>query len=366
MQKMNDPHNTNDTNGTNGTNDTDDTNASDNTSRSASSSTPTRRVALQRLAAWTALGSAPLARAADGGFPERPVRIVVPFAAGNTLDTALRQVAEEFSKSTGQPLLIDNKPGGAGIVAATSVMAAPPDGYTLLLTNTSMLTINPHTFAKLPYDPEKSFRPVTNFLGSAMVMAVNASVPANNVKEFVEWVKSRPGKVSFASFTAGNSSHFAGVLLNQRAGIDMLHVPFNGTPPAVTNLLGGQVDAAFLPLLAVKPHVDSGKVKVLAVTSPQRSALLPQVATFREQGYPDLEIYIWAAIVAPAATPDAAIAKLNAEFVKILRSAEMKEKWRAFDFEPLPSTPQEFTQFARADSKRWAEAVKISGFKATE
>ncbi len=323
----------------------------------------TRRYILQAISATPLLAGLP---AMAQSFPDKPVRIIVPFAAGNTLDTALRQVAEEFKKNTGQPLVVENKPGGSGIIAAQSVMAAPADGYTLLLANTSMLTINPHTFAKLPYDAEKTFRPITNFLGTSMVMAVNASVPASNVKEFVAYAKANPGKVSFASFTAGNSSHFAGVILNQRAGIEMIHVPFNGTPPAVQNLVGGQVNAAFLPLLAVKPHMDSGKVKVLAVTSPQRSLLMPNVATFREQGFPDLDIYIWAAIVAPAATPDAAVVRLNAEFVKALRSSEIKEKWRVADFETLPSTPEEFSKFAQADSKRWAEAVKISGFKASE
>ncbi len=300
------------------------------------------------------------------GFPDKPVKVVVPFAPGNTLDTALRQVAEVFKQNTGQALIVEAKPGGSGIIAAQTVMQAAPDGYTLLLANTSMFTINPHTFAKLPYDPDKNFKPVTNFLGSAMVMAVNASVPANNVAEFVAWTRANPGKVSFASFTAGNSSHFAGVILNQRAGLDMTHVPFNGTPPAVQNLVGGQVNAAFLPLLAVKPHVDSGKVKMLAVTSPQRSALAPNLATFREQGYPDLDIYIWAAIVAPAGTPDAIISKLNAEFGKALRSTEIRDKWTAMGFEPLPSTPDEFTRFSQAESRRWMEAVKISGFKAAE
>jgi tripartite-type tricarboxylate transporter receptor subunit TctC len=323
-----------------------------------------RRYILQAMSAASLAAAMPAVQAQS--FPDKPVRIIVPFAPGNTLDTALRQVAEEFKKNTGQALVVENKPGGSGIIAAQSVMAAPADGYTLLLANTSMLTINPHTFAKLPYDAEKTFRPITNFLGTSMVMAVNASVPANNVKEFVAYAKANPGKVSFASFTAGNSSHFAGVILNQRAGIDMIHVPFNGTPPAVQNLVGGQVNAAFLPLLAVKPHMDSGKVKVLAVTSPQRSLLMPNVATFREQGFPDLDIYIWAAIVAPAGTPDAVAARLNAEFVKVLRSADIKEKWRVADFETLPSTPEEFSKFAQADSKRWAEAVKISGFKASE
>ena len=323
-----------------------------------------RRTLLQTLASLPLAATLPLAWAQS--FPDKPVRVVVPFAPGNTLDTALRQVAEVFKANTGQQLLVDAKPGGSGIIAAQNVMQAAPDGYTLLLANTSMFTINPHTFAKLPYDPEKNFKPVTNFLGSAMVMAVHSSVPASNVAEFVAWAKANPGKVSFASFTAGNSSHFAGVILNQRAGLDMTHVPFNGTPPAVQNLVGGQVNAAFLPLLAVKPHVDSGKVKVLAITSPQRSPLAPTLATFREQGYPELEIYIWAAIAAPAATPDAVISKLNAEFGKALRSAEIKDKWSAMGFEPLPSTPEEFSRFAQGESKRWGEAVRISGFKASE
>jgi len=323
-----------------------------------------RRSVLQTLAATPALALLPRAFAQTAA--DRPIRVVVPFAAGNTLDTALRQVAEVIKQNSGQTVLVDAKPGGSGIIAAQHVMQAAPDGSTLLLANTSMFTINPHTFAKLPYDPDKNFKPVTNFLGSAMVMAVHSSVPASNVAEFVAWTKANPGKVSYASFTAGNSSHFAGVILNQRAGLDMTHVPFNGTPPAVQNLVGGQVNAAFLPLLAVKPHVDSGKVKLLAITSPQRSPLAPNLATFREQGYPELDIYIWAAIVAPAGTLDPVIARLNAEFTRALRSTEIRDKWQAMGFEALPSTPEEFTRFAQAESKRWAEAVRISGFKASE
>jgi len=314
--------------------------------------------------AGAAQAQSPSASAAS--WPERPVRIVVPFAAGNTLDTAVRVVAEEFRKNTGQPLLVEARPGGSGIVAAQAVAQAAPDGYTLLLSNTSMLTINPHTFSKLPYDAEKSFKPVSNFLGTAMVMAVHASVPANTVREFVDWARPQGSKVAYASFTAGNSSHFAGVIFNQKTGLSMVHVPFNGTPPAVQNLVGGQVQAAFLPLLAVKPHLEAGRVKVLAVTSPQRSALMPTVATFSEQGYPELEIYIWAAVSAPAATPDAVIASVNRELVKALRAQEVKDKWRTMDFETLPSTPEELARFVAADYKRWGEAVRISGFKANE
>jgi tripartite-type tricarboxylate transporter receptor subunit TctC len=299
-------------------------------------------------------------------FPERPVRVVMPFAAGNTLDVALRQVSEEFRRNTGQSLLIEARPGGAGVIAAQAVMQAPPDGYSLLLSNISMLTINPHTFAKLPYDPEKSFRPVTGFVGTSLVMAVPASLPANDVRGFLAWAKANPSGANFASFTAGNASHFAGVILSQRSGVDLVHVPFNGTPPAVTALLGGQVNAAFLPLMAVKPHVESGKVKVLAVSSPQRSPLAPNVPTFREAGFPELEIYIWSGLSAPAGTPDAVIAKLQAEFVRAMRAPEVREKWRAQDFEALTFTPDEFRDFIRTDLKRWAEPVRVSGFKASE
>ena len=328
---------------------------------------PSRRLALAAGVAALLLALAGPRPAAAQAFPDRPVKVIVPFAAGNTLDNALRQVGEEFKKNTGQQLLIENKPGGGGVIAAQTLMQAPPDGYTLLLTNTSMLAINPHTFTKLPYDADKSFLPVTGFLGASLVMAVHPNVPASTLKEFIAYTKTKPpGTVSYASFTAGNSSHFAGVILNQKAGIELTHVPFNGTPPAVQNLVGGQVNAAFLPLLAVKPQVDAGKLKVLAVSTPKRSPLLPNVPTFLEQGLPELEIYIWSGLSAPAGTPAPVIARLNAEFVKALNSADIREKWRAVDFEPLPMSPEEFRGFVQADSRRWADAVRVSGFKATE
>jgi tripartite-type tricarboxylate transporter receptor subunit TctC len=299
-------------------------------------------------------------------YPDKPVKIIMPFAAGNTLDVSLRQVGELFTRSTGQPLIIENKPGGAGFIAAVACAQAAPDGYTLLLGNTSMLTINPHTFSKLPYDPVKSFRPVTNFLGATMVFAANVGVPANTLQEWIAYVKANPKKTNFASFTAGNSSHFAGVLLNKHAGLDMVHVPFNGTPPAVQNLVGGQVQTAFLPLMAVKAQVEAGKVKVFAVTSEKRSPLMPNVPTFLELGVPDLNIYIWSSLMAPVATPDAIINKLNTEFTNALKTKEIQDKWRMVDFEPLPTTPEESANYIQADSKRWAEAVRISGFKAQD
>lgn len=314
----------------------------------------------------TTLCAAALGVAQAQSFPLKPVRIITPFGAGNTLDTALRVMGEKFKESTGQPLVIDNKAGGSGFIAAQAAAISPPDGYTLLLGGTGLMAINPHIFSKIPYDPEKGYKPVANFLGSALVFAVHPSVPADNLPDFIKWAKTNPGKGSFASYSAGNASHFAGVILNQRAGLDLLHVPFNGTPAATTNLVGGQVQSAFLPLLSLKQHMDAGRVKVLAITGDGRSPLAPNVPTFRELGYPDLNLYVWAALYAPASTPDAVVQKLSMEIAKALRTAEVGEKFRAMDFTPLPSTPDELATFVRNDSKRWAEAVKLSGFKAAE
>lgn len=325
---------------------------------------------MQRRSILKTIGAGSLGLALPGvhaqSFPDRPIRMMLPYAAGNTVETHLREVGELFKANTGQPLVLEAKPGGSGIIAAESVKNAPADGYTLLVCNTTMFTINPHTRTNLSYDPDRDFKPVTNLLGASMVMAVNSAVPAGTLAEFVRWAKANPGKVSFASFTAGNTSHFAGVILNDRAGIDMLHVPYTGTPPVVTALLANTVQVAFLPMMAVKQHVEAGKIKVLAITTPKRSPHLPSVPTFRELGYPDLEIYIWAGIAAPARTPDAVVARLNAEFTKTLRAKEIKDRWFPRDFEPLPSSPEEFRTFYRDESRRWSEAVKISGFKATD
>lgn len=327
----------------------------------------TRRRILSCLLAgtMTPFATSPACAAADT-FPARPVRVIVPFAAGNTLDAALRLVGERYRERTGQPLIIEARPGGSGVIAARAGASAAPDGYTLLLANTGMLTINPHTFASLPYDPMRDFKPVTGFLGSPLMFAVHPSVPADTLPDFVAWARSRPGKLSFASFTAGNSSHLAGVLLNRRAGLDMVHVPYNGTPPAVQNLVGGQIQAAFLPLLAMQPHLQAGRLKLLATTSAARSPLAPSVPTFRELGYPELEFDTWAALVAPADTPDAVVARLNADFTAILRGTDIHQRWRAWDFVAQPSTPQALAAQIRQESGRWAEAVRLSGFRANQ
>ena len=269
-------------------------------------------------------------------------------------------VGTKLTERWGQPVLVENKPGGSTIIGVDFVVKSPPDGYTLLLSNTSMMTINPYTFAKLPYDPEKSYKPVTGFLGASLVLAVNAAnVPANNVKEFVAWAKTQSGGVSYASFTAGNSSHFAGVIMNQRTGLNMVHVPFNGTPPAVQNLVGGQVHAAFLPLTAVRPHVESGKVKVLAIVGKRRSPLL-DAPTLKEAGF-EPPILSWVGMTAPAGTPKDIIAKLHADMAKGLRSPELTQRFNAQGFDIVANTPAEASAFFKQEIDRWTAVVKQSG-----
>ncbi len=328
--------------------------------------TPLTRRTMLASAAACAFAATGAARAQDA-FPSKPIRVVVPFAPGNTFDVALRQVSEEMVKAGGQPLVIDNKPGASGIIAAQLVANAPPDGYTILLASLSHLAVNPYTFSKLPYDPEKSYRPITNLLGATLIMVVNAQqVPSTNYRDFVSWAKGQGNKVSYASFSAGNTSHFAGVILNKAAGLDMVHVPYNGTPPAVQSVLAGNTQVAFVPLPAAKQHIEAGKLRAIATTGAAPPALMPSIPTFRSLGVPELEIYLWGALLAPAGTPDDVMRTLNRQLVGAIRTQPVRDKFASMDFEPMPSTPDEFTAYLRKEQARWSEAVKLSGFKASE
>lgn len=308
----------------------------------------------------TALAATPLA-AQD--FPNKPIRMISPFPAGNVNEIVVRTVGDKLKESTGQPFVYEYKPGGAGVIAAQALMASPPDGYTVLLCTSGMTSINPHAFAKLPYDPARDFAPITAAIRTQLVFAAHPATPGNTLAEFIANAKANPGKTNFASFTAGNPSHFAGVILNQLAGIDMLHVAYKGTPPAVQDLLGGQVMTAFVPIISAKPHIEAGKMKAYALTG-ARSPLLPNLPTFKELGYPQMEIYAWTGFLAPAGTPPAIVQRLNREFTAALRLPEAQAKLRAIDLEPIPNTPEEFAAMMKADTERWRDTVKASGFKA--
>ena len=295
-------------------------------------------------------------------FPNKPIRMISPFPAGNVNEIVVRAVGDRFKEVTGQPFVYEYKPGGAGVIAAQTLMAAPPDGYTVLMSTSGLTSINPHAFAKLPYDPVRDFAPITAAIRTQLVFAAHPSVPGNTLAEFIAYAKANPGKTNFASFTAGNPSHFAGVILNQLAGIDMLHVAYKGTPQAVQDLLGGQVMTAFVPIISAKPHVEAGKLKAYALTG-ARSPLLPNLPTFKELGYPAMEIYAWTGFLAPAGTPSAIVQRLNREFTAALRLPDVQAKLRAIDLEPIPNTPDEFAAMMKADTERWRDTVKASGFR---
>lgn len=296
-------------------------------------------------------------------FPARPIKLISPFPAGNVNEIVVRSVGDRFKEVTGQPFVYEYKPGGAGVIAVQALTSAPADGYTVLLNTSGMTSINPHAFAKLPYDPARDFAPITAAIRTQLVFAANPSTPGNNLADFIAYAKANPGKTNFASFTAGNPSHFAGVILNQLAGIDMLHVAYKGTPPAVQDLLGGQVMTAFVPIISAKPHVEAGKMKAYALTG-SRSPLLPNTPTFKELGYPQMEIYAWTGFLAPAGTPAAVVQKLNREFTAALKLPDVQAKLRAIDLEPIPNSPEEFAAMMKADTERWRDVVKASGFKA--
>ena len=296
-------------------------------------------------------------------FPVKPIRMISPFPAGNVNEMVVRTVGDRFKEVTGQPFVYEYKPGGAGVIAAQALMAAPPDGYTILLCTSGMTSINPHAFAKLPYDPARDFAPITAAIRTQLIFAAHPTVPATTLAEFIAYAKANPGKTNFASFTAGNPSHFAGVILNQLAGLDMLHVAYKGTPPAVQDLLGGQVMTAFVPIISAKPHVEAGKLKAFALTG-ARSPLMPGLPTFKELGYPQMEIYAWTGFLAPAGTPAAIVQRLNREFTTALRLPDAQAKMRAIDLEPIPNTPEEFAAMMKADTERWRDTVKASGFRA--
>ena len=303
-------------------------------------------------------------QAAAQAFPSQPVRVLVPFAAGNVLESSLRAVGERFRESTGQPLLVEARPGGGGIVAAQALQAARADGHTALLATQAILAVNPHIYRTLPYDPQRDFAPVGELFNSPFALTVHPGVPAANVAEFIAWVKANPGKVSYGSIAPGTPSHFLGVLINLEYGTDLTHVPYKGSPTMLPDLLAGRVQVGFLSLDTIRTQVESGKLRALAVTGADRSGLLPATPTMAESGYPRMQAYAWSGIVVPRATPDAVVRRLHAEFARATAIPEVRAELRKLGMDPVAGTPEEFAARIRSESERWARVVKSSGFSA--
>ena len=296
--------------------------------------------------------------------PTKPVRIVVPFAPGGQPDVVARSLAEPLSKALGQPVIVENRPGAGGNIAAEAVAKSAPDGHTLLMGTNGPLAVSPALYRNLAYDPLKDLAPVTLVGTSPNLLAVHPSLGVTTLGELVAKAKSEPGKLNFSSVGKGSISQLSMELLNSVAGIRTVHIPYNGGAPAVTALIAGDVQLLSLNPTALIPQMQAGKIKVIAQTSAKRSPLVAAVPTIAESGYPGFEADVWMAVMAPAATPADAIKRLNAELVKIIRDPALKETlWDRQWIDPVGSTPEEVTAVIRRESDKWARTVKAVGIE---
>ena len=300
---------------------------------------------------------------ADEPYPAKPVRIIVPYPAGGVADLLPRTVGQKLSDKWGQPVIVENKPGASGNIGMAEGARAAPDGYTIVLAPTGNLTVNQFLFNNLPFDAAKDFTPITVLATSPNVLVVHPSVPAKTFRELVDYAKANPGKLNFASQGEGSGAHLAGELLNIEAGIKTTHIPYKGMAPAVTDLLGGQVQMMFAGISTVLQHIKSGKLVALAIASPQRNPQLPEVATVAESGFPGFDVTSWYGLVARAGTPPAVIRKIHADSVEALRSDEVRAKLQTLGLEPLGNSPEEFEKMIAAESRKWSDIVRKAGIK---
>ncbi len=319
--------------------------------------------ALAALGAGVALVLAPLAGAQVPAYPTKPIRLVVPFPPGGATDILARAVAQKLTEAWGQQVIVDNRPGAGGNIGSELVAKAAPDGYTLEMGTVGTHAINASLYAKMPYDHVKDFVPVILVAGVPNVLVVHPSVPVNSVAELIAYAKANPGKLNFASSGSGTSIHLSGELFKVMAGVQMTHVPYKGSAPAMQDLLGGQVQLMFDNLPPSLPQIKAGKLKALAVTSVTRAPALPDTPTVAEAGLPGFEASSWFGVLAPAGTPPAIVAKLNAEIAKWLATPEAKEKMLALGANAVGGPPEDFAKHIAVETAKWAKVVKESGAK---
>jgi tripartite-type tricarboxylate transporter receptor subunit TctC len=295
-------------------------------------------------------------------YPSRPVRLIVPFAPGGGLEITARSIGQKLTLKRGQAIVVDNRPGAATIVGTDIASKAAPDGYTLLMITTTF-AINPSLYGKLPYDPLRDFAPVTQITSVPNILVVNPSIAAHSVRELIALVKAKPGQINYASAGAGTSPHLATELLKTMAGIDMTHIPYKGIPPAVTDVIAGRVSMLMTTTISAGPHVKSGKLRALAVTSPKRLAAMPDVPAIAET-VPGYEADAFQAMVAPAGVPREIVRQLANDIADILRLPDVRERITADGAEPIGSTPEVFAVFLKKETTKWGKVVKDSGAKA--
>ncbi len=294
-------------------------------------------------------------------YPTRPIRLVVPFPPGGGTDIMGRLVASHLTEKLGVQTVVDNRGGAGGIMGTELAAKASPDGHTLLIGSVSTISINPSLYPKLPFDTVKDLAPVSLIASTPSVVVVTANLPARSVQELIALAKAKPGQLNFASAGSGTSHHLGGELFKLTAGIDIVHVPYKGTAPAVTDLVSGQVSMMIANTPAVLPMVKAGRLKPLAVTSLSRSSLMPELPTVAESGLPGFEVIVWYGVLAPAVTPKPIIAKLNGYLKQMASVPEVKERLAGQGAEAISSTPEEFARKIREDMKKWAKVVQVSG-----
>jgi tripartite-type tricarboxylate transporter receptor subunit TctC len=324
------------------------------------------RLALRVLSAVAVIAGLAAAGDAPGqapAYPSRPIRLVVPFPPGGATDILARDVAQKLTEAWGQSVVVDNRPGAGGNIGSELVAKAPPDGYTLLMGTVGTHAINASLYAKMPYDHIRDFAPVILVAGVPNVLVVNPALPVNTVAELIAYAKANPGKLNFASSGNGTSIHLSGELFKVMAGVQMTHVPYKGSAPAVADLISGQVQLMFDNLPPSLPQIKAGKLRALAVTSSTRAPALPDVPTMAEAGLPGFEASSWFGVLAPAGTPPAIVAKLNAEIARWLATPEAKERLSKQGADAAGGSPEDFVKHIAAETTKWAKVVKDSGAK---
>ncbi|RZL43138.1 MAG: tripartite tricarboxylate transporter substrate binding protein [Variovorax sp.] len=331
-------------------------------SPSTAASTTRRFFGLGAIAiAAAALGIAPTEVRAQAAYPAKPITIIVPFSAGGTTDILARVVGLHVGQTLGQPVIVDNRAGAGGNIGTQAVARAPADGYTLLMGTVGTHAINQSLYKKLPFDPIKDFAPLSRVAMVPNLLVANPSQPYKTVKELIAYAKANPGKVNFASSGSGTSIHLSGELFKQMTQIDMQHVPYKGSAPAVADLIGGQTAIMFDNMPSVMPHVKAGKLRAMAVTTARRSPALPDVPTIAESGVPGYDTSSWFGLLAPTGTPPEVVAKLNAAILKALADPDVKTKLAEQGAEPHPEKPEQFAAFIGSETAKWGKVVKESG-----
>ena len=294
-------------------------------------------------------------------YPAKPIRFIVPFPPGGGNDLIARELAQHVTEPLAQPVIVENRPGASTLIGTEAAAKSLPDGYTLFMGNNSTLTINPNLYKKLPYDAVRDFAPLSLLASAPFLLLAHPSLPAQSVKELIALARLRPGQLNFGSSGLGIATHLAGEMLKVMAHIDIVHIPYKGAAPALTDLMGGQVELGFTNVLSSLPHVRSGRLRVLAVTSKTRSRVLPQVPAIAESGLPDYEASVWYAILAPARTPASALTRLHSEFVKALQQSNVRERLASDGASIVGSTPDVLARTIEADTARWGKVIRQNG-----